>query len=59
MKGFKYLEDVLFLLGAGSLVAGVALLSVPAAFISGGILLMAMAFIIGKAKASARKVSEE
>lgn len=59
MKGFKYLEDALFLLGAGSLVTGVAYLSIPAAFIVAGVLMMAMAFIVGKAKASSRKASEE
>jgi hypothetical protein len=50
-KLLNYLDDLLLLLGAACMVCGVAMLSVPAAWITAGILLAAFGILIGKYKA--------
>lgn len=47
----RYLDDILLLAGCGCVLYGLSLWSLPAAWITGGIMLIALAVIIGKAKA--------
>ena len=49
----RNLEDLLLLLGACLIVRGVALVSIPAAWIVSGILLIAFAFMLAKEKNAA------
>ncbi|MNF77779.1 hypothetical protein D3C76_1561160 [compost metagenome] len=51
MKHLELLAWVAGLLGFGLLIAGVALLNVPAAFITGGVLLMGWSYLADKAAA--------
>ncbi|NMC30746.1 MAG: hypothetical protein GYA45_11820 [Pelolinea sp.] len=50
MMKFKYLDDVLLLVGCACVVAGVWQISIPAAFITSGVILIGLAVMIGKIK---------
>lgn len=50
----KYLDDALLAGGCCCVVAGVAMWSVPAALITGGVLMIGLAVVIGKINASGK-----
>jgi hypothetical protein len=58
MKLLRYADDLLMFGGCAAIVFGVALWSVPAAFIIGGLLMIGLAFIIGKVKLITEKDGE-
>lgn len=48
MKWLNYADDLLLLIGCACIVTGVAMLSVPAALVVSGVLLIGLAVIVGK-----------
>jgi hypothetical protein len=58
MKHLELLAWIAGLLGFGLLIAGVALLSVPAALITGGVLLMCWSYLADKAAAGPKPMPD-